>query len=98
MMKRRESTMATVHAWRVAEPQANSDPARRIPPWKMTETEASHWASRCGVELEKVEGTQETFRPLSAEDRDTGAMTGHPPDDVFLGRMDLLEDDVPPRS
>jgi hypothetical protein len=73
--------MAIVYAWRVLEPHANSEAARRIPPWKMSETEAGRWASRWGVRLEKIEGTQETFRPQSADRTDRNEGSSRSPGD-----------------
>ena len=55
-----------VYSWCVMDRYAGSEAARRMPPWKMTEAEAASWAARAGVELEKIEGSEETLRAPSA--------------------------------
>ena len=48
-------------SWRVTSQYAKSEAARSIPPWKMSDEEAMKWAARWGVELERIEGSDERF-------------------------------------
>lgn len=50
-----------LYSWRVTNQHANSEAARRIPPWKMTDEDAAKWAVRWGVEVENIEGSDERF-------------------------------------
>ena len=52
--------------WRVTSQYATTEAARRIPPWKMSDEEATKWAARWGVEVERIEGSDERFAPQRA--------------------------------
>ena len=59
-----------VYSWCVMDRYAGSEAARRMPRWKMTEAEAASWAARAGVEVVKIEGSEETLRAPSAPGKD----------------------------
>jgi hypothetical protein len=48
-------------SWRVTDRYATTEAARRIPPWKMSDEEAATWAARWGVDVARIEGSDERF-------------------------------------